>query len=112
MDSTFISAVVLIGFAIVMVTIAWKRWRAAAESIARVEALHALVAESAIAEIAPTPEPVTPSPSVAAAPPVVGQFEERPSPERPAPAGQFPFVVHVAGDAGTGLRPVSFRKHS
>ncbi len=104
MDSVLTGVIGLIGFAIVMVAIAWRRWTNTTASFSRVEALHALVAEAS--RIAGPPVAAPP----VSAPPMTDK-DIRPVPQTVAIASPgHQFVVTMPDTPAAGASQVSFKR--
>lgn len=105
MDPLIAGAIGLIGFAILMVAIAWKRWTNTTESFSRVEALRALVAESsALAGPRATAPPV-------ADPEEHGDLALRPVPRAGAVgSATHQFVVTVPDTPAASPSHLSFQR--
>ena len=109
MDPVLTGVIALIGFAIVMVAIAWRRWTNTTASLSRVEALQTLVAEASRIAAPPMAVPPVTVPSVSA-PPMTDQ-DLRPVPQTGAiasPAHQF--VVTMPDTATASPSQLSFKR--
>jgi hypothetical protein len=104
MDPVVTGVIGLVGFAILMVAIAWRRWTNTTASLSRVEALQALVAEAS--RIASPPVAAPP----AAAPPVTDN-RPRPVPQTvPIASPAHQFVVTMPDRATASPGQLSFKR--